>query len=77
LRPEGTHTEGADCKGADEAEVTYQEGQTNLQQAEFLLRGIRKVQCEWSLICATKNLLRLFAAGGLALITLDSGGSIG
>ena len=44
---------------------------------QFLLRGVRKVRCEWSLICTTNNVLKLFAAGGLALITLDRSGSIG
>jgi len=26
----------------------------------FRLRGLRSVQCEWKLICATHNLLKLF-----------------
>jgi transposase len=42
---------------------------------QFLLRGLRKVRCEWSLICTTNNLLKLFAAGGLALIASWSGRS--
>ena len=27
---------------------------------QFLLRGLEKVQSEWSLICTTHNLLKLF-----------------
>ena len=34
---------------------------------EFLLRGVRKVAMEWSLICTTHNLLKLWRAGGLAM----------
>lgn len=34
---------------------------------EFLLRGVRKVAMEWSLICTTHNLLKLWRAGGLAI----------
>lgn len=30
---------------------------------QFLLRGVEKVRGEWSLICATHNLLKLYAAG--------------
>jgi len=26
----------------------------------FRFRGLRRVQCEWQLICATHNLLKLF-----------------
>ena len=26
----------------------------------FLLRGLEKVRCEWSLVCAAHNLLKLF-----------------
>ena len=26
----------------------------------FRFRGLRRVQCEWKLICATHNLLKLF-----------------
>ena len=33
---------------------------------QFLLRGIAKVRGEWSLICATHNLLKLHAALGIA-----------
>jgi hypothetical protein len=29
---------------------------------QFLLRGIRKVQGEWALVCLTHNILRLHAA---------------
>jgi hypothetical protein len=29
----------------------------------FRLRGLRRVQCEWKLICATHNLLKLFRYG--------------
>jgi hypothetical protein len=29
----------------------------------FLLRGFGSVQAEWSLICATHNLLKLFRSG--------------
>jgi hypothetical protein len=29
----------------------------------FLLRGLRKVQAEWQMICATHNLLKLFRSG--------------
>ena len=29
----------------------------------FLLRGFAKVEAEWSLICLTHNLLKLFRAG--------------
>jgi Transposase DDE domain len=29
----------------------------------FLLRGVAKVNAEWSLICLTHNLLKLFRAG--------------
>ena len=29
----------------------------------FLLRGMGSVQAEWSLICATHNLLKLFRSG--------------
>ena len=35
---------------------------------QFLLRGLRKVKGEWSLICTTHNLLKLWRAGGWALI---------
>lgn len=34
---------------------------------DFLLRGVRKVAMEWSLICTTHNLLKLWRAGGLAI----------
>ena len=30
---------------------------------QFLLRGLEKVQGEWSLICTTHNLLKLFRHG--------------
>lgn len=33
---------------------------------QFLLRGVTKVQTEWSLICTTHNLLKLWQAGALA-----------
>ncbi len=33
---------------------------------QFLLRGLEKVQGEWSLICTGHNLLKLFRSGGLA-----------
>ena len=33
---------------------------------QFLLRGLEKVQGEWSLICTGHNLLKLFRFGGLA-----------
>ena len=33
---------------------------------EFLLRGLEKVQGEWSLICTSHNLLKLFRFGGWA-----------
>ena len=33
---------------------------------QFLLRGLDKVQGEWSLICAGPNLLKLFRLGRLA-----------
>ena len=29
---------------------------------QFVLRGIRKVQGEWALVCLTHNVLRLYAA---------------
>jgi transposase len=35
---------------------------------QFLLRGLRKVKGEWSLICTTHNLLKLWRAGGWVLI---------
>ena len=35
---------------------------------QFLLRGLQKVKGEWSLICTTHNLLKLWRAGGWALI---------
>lgn len=35
---------------------------------QFLLRGLRKVKGEWSLICTTHNLLKLWKAGGWVLI---------
>ena len=35
---------------------------------QFLLRGLQKVKGEWSLICTTHNLLKLWRAGGMALI---------
>jgi hypothetical protein len=31
---------------------------------QFLLRGLTKMRGEWSLICLTHNLLKLFAARG-------------
>ena len=37
---------------------------------QFLLRGLQKVQGEWSLICTGHNLLKLFRFGGWA----DGGG---
>lgn len=30
---------------------------------QFLLRGLRAVKCEWSLICLTHNILKLFRSG--------------
>ncbi len=33
---------------------------------QFLLRGLEKVQGEWSLICTGHNLLKLFPFGGPA-----------
>jgi len=30
---------------------------------QFLLRGLEKIRCEWSLVCLTHNLLKLFKAG--------------
>lgn len=35
---------------------------------QFLLRGLQKVKGEWSLICTTHNLLKLWRAGGWSLI---------
>lgn len=35
---------------------------------QFLLRGLKKVKGEWSLICTTHNLLKLWRAGGMSLI---------
>lgn len=35
---------------------------------QFLLRGLQKVQGEWSLICTTHNLLKLWRAGGLSIV---------
>lgn len=35
---------------------------------QFLLRGLQKVKGEWSLICTTHNLLKLWRAGGMSLI---------
>lgn len=35
---------------------------------QFLLRGLQKVKGEWSLICTTHNLLKLWRAGGISLI---------
>ncbi len=35
---------------------------------QFLLRGLEKVKGEWSLICTTHNLLKLWRSGGWALI---------
>ena len=29
---------------------------------QFLLRGLKKVQCEWALVCMTHNILRIHAA---------------
>ena len=34
---------------------------------QFLLRGLRKVKGEWSLICTTHNLLKLWRAAGMAV----------
>ena len=31
----------------------------------FSLRGLNKVRCEWKLVCAASNLLKLYAAGGV------------
>lgn len=33
---------------------------------QFLLRGLEKVEAEWSLICMTNNLLKMFRAAGLS-----------
>ena len=33
---------------------------------QFLMRGLEKVQGEWSLICTGHNLLKLFRHGGWA-----------
>ena len=35
---------------------------------QFLLRGLQKVKGEWSLICTTHNLLKLWRAGGMSLV---------
>lgn len=35
---------------------------------QFLLRGLQKVKGEWSLICTTHNLLKLWRAGGMSLL---------
>jgi transposase len=34
---------------------------------QFLLRGLRKVRCEWALICLTHNVLKLFRATARSL----------
>ena len=38
----------------------------------FLMRGLPKVNLEWSLLCTTHNLLKLFRAGG-GVVTAPSG----
>ena len=35
---------------------------------QFLLRGLQKVKGEWSLICTTHNLLKLWKAGGMPVL---------
>ena len=41
-------------------------GQIRIGQGfqQFLLRGLDKVQAEWSLVCAGHNLLKIWRAGG-------------
>lgn len=33
---------------------------------QFLLRGLKQMQCEWKLVCLTHNLLKVFRHGALA-----------
>lgn len=55
--------------GIDEQEdAKYGKDKQGRGFRQFLLRGLQKVKGEWSLICTTHNLLKLWRAGGMSLV---------
>ena len=67
----------AACRKMRKAIVEPVFGQIKEQRGfrRFTLRGHQNVRCEWKLVCAASNLLKLFGSGWRPLLASKAGGS--